>query len=241
MTAPYAYSLINPNRWSPAMVKARKAWRCEHRHDGINHAACYNKAHGIEERKGFLDIEANNLNADFGTCISWAIKTIGEDEIYYDHVTADETTSGVYDGRIIETLIEAMWDYDRICTHYGNNFRFDLPFIRARYLWLKARKLYSGPPFPEYGQMWVSDTYTMAKRCLKITSRRQGNVANTILGHDEKTVIDKDQWMAISHGGPKEREKAIKYIVDHNLHDVSQGEQNYLALLPYVREVRTSI
>jgi len=47
--------------------------------------------------------------------------------------------------------------------------------------------------------------------------------------------------LAIKYGTKQQRNDAIKYIVDHNLRDTEQLEGNYLALLPYVKEVRSSI
>jgi uncharacterized protein YprB with RNaseH-like and TPR domain len=238
----YKESQINPNRWSDEMIKNRVEFKCkEHRHNGVNHAACYNKEKGIEERKGCLDIEAGALNADFDICLSWSIKKSGKDEVVFDHLIKTDLTIGRYDSRLIATLIDEMWNYDRLITHYGSNFRFDIPFIRARYLWLVARGLYEGKPFPQQGEMWLSDTYTFAKKLLKIASRRQDAVANAILGKDIKTRIDKDHWMAIKYGSPEKRSAAIEYIVDHNIKDVYQLDENYCTLLPYMRETRTSI
>ena len=238
----YQYSLIIPGRWSKQEIAKRKKFHCsEHRHNGIQHAACYNRENNIEERVGCLDIEAGALNADFDISLSWAIKQSGVDATKYDHITGADITKGRYDSNIIASLIDEMWNYDRLVTHYGSNFRFDIPFIRSRYLWLKARGMYIGKPFPTYGQMWLSDTYTFAKRLLKITSRRQDNCAKVILGKDVKTRIDKDYWMAIKYGGTEERKVAIEYIVDHNLKDVEQLDGNYLTMLPFVRPVRSSI
>lgn len=237
----YKDSLINSHRYSKEVIASREGYSCEHGHNGMRHPACYNKEFNITERVGCLDIEAGALNADFDICLSWAVKKSGEDDVTYNHLIRTDLIKGRYDSILIASLVEEMWKYDRIVTHYGSNFRFDIPFIRARYLWLKARKMYDGLPFPCYGEMWLSDTFAMAKKLLKITSRRQDNVANTILGKDIKTRIDKDYWMAIKYGSPEEREKAIEYIVDHNIKDVEQLDANYLKLRPFIRETRTSI
>jgi len=228
-------------RWSPNVIARRRSFRCEHGHSGLTHPNCYVKEKGIEEVKGCLDIEAGALDADFDICLSWAIKTAGKDEVFYDHVTKEDLDSGQYDKRIIESCVETMWIYTRLITHYGSNFRFDIPFIRARYLWLKARGLYEGERFPQYGEMYISDTFAMAKKLLKISSRRQDNIGSVVQGKDIKTKINKDHWMAIKHGNNKQRMAAIDYIVDHNLKDVEQLEGNYFALVPFVREVKSSI
>ena len=237
----YMYDDIIPVRYSPKMQIKRQGWRCEHRQTGLKHPNCFNKEYNIQEKKAALDIECGALDADFDIILSWSIKTIGKNELWFDHITKKDLSSGQYDSRIVQTIIETMWRYSRIITHYGNAGRFDIPFLRARYLWLKARNLYKGPDFPGYGYMYQSDTYSMAKRCLKISSRRQGSVANTILGEDIKTKIDKNYWMAVKYGNDKQRKEALKYILDHNHKDCEQLEGNYLALKPFIRETRTSI
>lgn len=214
---------------------------CQHRHRYSTHFSCFLREFNIHERKAALDIEAGGLDSDFDITLSWAIKTIGKDEYLYDHITKDDLDSGIGDAWILSTLIETLKTYDRVVTHYGNAGRFDVPFIRGRYLWLKARGIYKGPDFPVYGEMYQSDTYSFAKRCLKIHSRRQNAIAKAILGVDIKTKIDNDYWLAVKYGTKQQRNEALKYIVDHNLKDVEQLEGNYLALLPYVREARTSI
>lgn len=242
MIKPYKYSKINPLRYSPEIIASRKLFRCRHRHNGILHAACYNEAKNIQEKIGCLDIEAGGLDADFDIILSWAIKTVGKDEILYDHITNQDINDGVYDANITSTLVHHLWDYDRVITHYGNRGRFDIPFIRARYLWLKTRKMLDRSIiFPGQGMLWQTDTFTIAKATLKISSRRQNVIANTITGNDIKTKVDRDIWMSIKYGSTKERKKALKYITDHNFRDVEQLEANYLLLRPYCRETRTSI
>jgi hypothetical protein len=238
----YQYSRINKLRWSDKEIARRKAWHCdEHGHSGITHPNCYNAAHDIVERKGGLDIEAGALNADFDIMLSWAIKPIYGGATLYDNVTHKDIVTGAYDSRICATLVQTIWEFDRVITHYGNNARFDMPFIRSRYMWLDARKMYDGPEFPGFGMLWQTDTFTMAKQKTKISSRRQDNIASCILNKDVKTKIDKNHWMAVKYGSTKERTVALNYIVEHNLADVEQLVDNYLTLLPFCREARTSI
>ncbi len=235
-------SRIIKSRWTEEEISERLVFKCKlHGHNGVAHPACFNKENNILERKACLDIEAGNLHADFGIMLSWSIKTSGEDNIVYDHITKEDLEDGKYDARLMESLIDTLWEFDRVITHYGNANRFDMPFVRARYLWLLSRKLYSGERMPGYGEMYQSDTYTMAKKLLAISSRRQNVIANTIQGIDVKTPIDRDQWLAIQYGNNKQRKAAIEYIVEHNIKDVEQLDENYLRLLPFVNETKTSI
>lgn len=234
-------SEIIPLRLTSDMKRLREQWRCKHGHTGLSHPNCYIKENNIQERKGCLDIEAGGLKGDFDLMVSWAIKISGEDEYVYDHLTTSDLKNGLYDSRIMSTLVENMWRFDRLITHYGGPGKFDLGFIRARYLWLIApkRNIYKGERMPGYGEMYYSDTYPMAKRALTISSRRQNSIASTILGEDIKTAIDRDYWLDIRYGTPLQRQKAIEYIIDHNLRDVEQLDQNYLTLLPFVKETRS--
>lgn len=237
----YQYSRIVPIRWSKEEINNRESYKCEHGHNGITHPNCYNKKNNIQERKACLDIETGNLKADFAIMLSWSLKVSGEDAITYDHIVKEDLQSGEYDSRLMETLVENLWNYDRLLVHYGKNGYFDIPFARARYLWLLARKKYYGDRFPGYGEMYVSDTYTMSKNLLTISSHRQNVIANTIQGIDVKTPIDRDYWLDIQYGNNAQRKAAIDYIVEHNCRDVEQLDANYLLLLPFVNERKTSI
>lgn len=231
----YQYSNINPLRYSPEMIRSRKGWHCkEHRHNGIQHANCYNKENDIQERIGCLDIECGGLDAGFDIVYGWCIKLHGKNEIYYDILTVDDLKAGIKDRRVLESLCNTLWKFDRLITHYGSRARFDIPFIRTRCVRL-------GLDFPTYGMLWVTDTYTLAKNLLRLTSNRQSRVARAILGKDEKTTIDDTYWMNVKYGTEKERKKALKYVLDHCEHDVYQLDDNYTKLRPFVRETRTSL
>lgn len=231
---PYQYSRINPLRWSEAEKNRRKAWKCDHSHTGIKHPKCYNEAHGIVERIGCLDIEAGSLTANTDIMLAWGIKTVGKDEIFYDHVTEESLREGVKDRHIVETLIDTMWKYDRLVVHYGKRGWYDTPFTRTR-----AMKL--GLEFPPLGMIWVSDTCTMSRQVLRLTSNRQGVIGETILGKSDKTRVDFNHWINIKYGTPEEKKVAIDYIVEHNIIDVEQLEKVYLKFKPFCREPRTSI
>lgn len=234
-------SRIIRSRWTEDEIQERMDFQCEHGHNGLAHPNCFNKENGISERKGCMDIESSNLKADFAICLSWCIKLSGADSYTWDSIRKEDIERGLYDAKVIASLIEEMWKYDRLITHYGNSYKFDIPFVRSRYLWLKARNLYKGPEFPGHGMLYVSDTYTMAKKLLAISSYRQNVVANIVQGKDVKTPIDRDYWMAITCGSNKQRKAALEYIVEHNIRDCEQLDYNYLALLPFVKESKTSI
>jgi len=232
---PYQYSQVNPLRFSKEEYLRRLNWSCpDHRHTGLStgHIACYNRYWGIEERKGFVDIEASNLDANFGIILSWCIKAVGKNEIYYDCLTSKDLRDGTMDKRIVETLIDHLWRWDRVIGHYSS--KFDFPFIRTR-------ALIHNIPFPEYGYIWHTDVWKMARNKLRLSSNRQGSVARAIQGKDIKTSIHPDKWLQVQFGNAQQRKKALDYVLKHNEFDVIQGEKNYLLLLPFIRETKTSL
>lgn len=231
----YKFSQINPLRWSKQEIEKRSMWRCPaHRHQGLSsgHQACYNSYFGIKERIGCLDIEASNLRADFGIVLSWCIKTSEEDTIYYDCLTSKDLQQGTLDRRLMETLINTLWKYDRIVGHYSS--RFDVPFIRTRAMKWDLE-------FPTYGMLWHSDVWRWAKYKLCLSSNRQGNVASAVQHFDVKTKMHPEKWLAVQFGSKAERKEALEYVLDHNEKDVRQLDGNYLKLKPFIKERRTSL
>lgn len=204
---------------------------CKHGHRYLAHFNCFLKEHDIQERIGCLDIECGSLKANVDIMLSWAIKEVGGDT-YYDAVTPEELAEGGYDRRIVETCVDTMHRFDRVVGHYSTYF--DIPFIRTR-------ALAHGLDFPKPGVIYHTDVWKMARKALCLSSNRQDTVAETIIGKNIKTRVDFRYWTAAKYGSPKERRKALKYIVEHNLLDVEQLEANYLKLREYVRETRTSI
>jgi uncharacterized protein YprB with RNaseH-like and TPR domain len=230
------------DKWTPKCTNIIKAtpeelkWlashNCKHGHKMIAHFNCFLKEHNIEEKVGCLDIEASNLDANFGVMLSWAIKPVSADYTYYDCLTLEDIDKGTSDKRIVESCVERMLEFDRLVGHYS--CRFDFPFIRTRAL---HHKLY----FPEYGLIYQTDVWMMAKKKLKLHSNRQDCVAECLLGENIKTRLHPQKWQEVQFGTKAQRREGLRYVLDHNLRDVEQLEANYLALKPFVKETRTSI
>jgi len=201
----------------------------EYDYPGIEHPATMGK-----ERVGFLDIEASNLDANFGFMITWTILA-DDGAMFFDYLKDEDFKKGrnaqemfQVDKRIVKHLIDILFKFDRIVTHYGR--KFDLPFIRTR-------ALIDGIPFPGYGSLFNDDTYSMARRKLKLNSNRLDSIARTLFGHSDKTHLDGAIWTSAARG---DRE-SIKYILDHNKIDVIELRKIWYALKEYVPYRRTSI
>lgn len=207
--------------------------RCEaHGHRYSSHLNCFYGEEQYPEKVVGLDIEASGLNADFGLMLCFCMKPLGSDKIIWDCLTLDDIDSGIQDKRIVESCIDELVKYDRVYGHYSS--RFDIPFVRTR-------ALVHGLYFPGYGAMKQSDTWEMAKRKLKIHSNRQDSVSAALTKKSDKTRIHPDVWLKAQFGTKKERKEALKYILDHCVIDVTELEENYLKLLPFVKPSNTSI
>jgi uncharacterized protein YprB with RNaseH-like and TPR domain len=181
---------------------------------------------------GFFDIECSGLVADFGMMLSWAIKELDGD-IDYDYLTVadiDNSKDGQEDRRIVESLVQALSRYDRIITYYGNDYRFDVPFVRTKAVAMDI-------PFPCFGQIKHEDLYPIIKKKFRLSRNRQENAARTLLGTTEKNHVDGAIWRAAARG----KKRAMGYIVDHNHRDVRDLERLYLKVINFVRRNDSSI
>lgn len=204
--------------------------RCpEHNHTYLSHYSCYKPEHS--ERIGFLDIEASNLDADFGIILSYCIKVENEDRIFEDVISKEDldcSTAGDEDKRIVRQLVMDLNNFDKIVTYYG--CRFDLPFIRTRALMCNV-------PFPHYGSLVHKDLYFVIKNKFKLSSNRLENACRVILDKTNKTRIESKFWRAAARGD----EKSLAYVLDHNRKDVIDLETLYHEVINYSRQQNVSI
>lgn len=203
-------------------------WKCSHRHNGVRHFNCFTKEFGLIERIGFLDIETSNLKADFGIVLAWCLLNDNGDIIWGTIDKELDIDTGTEDKRLIASCIGAMKFYDRIITHYGTYF--DIPFLRSR-------ALIHGLAFPEYGTLWHTDTWKMAKRTLCFHSNRQNCIAEGLYGKTQKTRISHPAWRKAMLGD----DRAALEVLDHCKKDVSELRKNYRTLLPYYKLSKSSI
>lgn len=202
--------------------------RCEHRHSYIEHNSCYK---GMEERIGFLDIEASNLDADFGIMLSYCIKDSKSTKIYEGVITKqdiDKAQAGDEDRRLVAQCIEDIGRFDRIVTYYGK--RFDIPYIRTR-------AVTNDVPFPYYGTLVHTDLYFTLKFKFKLSSNRLENACRVLLHKTDKTRVDSRYW----RGGQRGDKKSLDYILDHNRKDVWDLEKLYNKVVYFSKQTDSSI
>lgn len=226
--------------------------RCIHRHTIKEHPSCFKKGlikeykpiinkeehkHKVELsskpwykedglRVGYFDIETDNLNADFGTMLSWVIKE-KDGAYHYDVITKDDLFSGVYDKRIVESFLKELKRYDIIMGYYSTGF--DLPFVRAKALHYEL-------PFPGYGDIYHWDLYYTVRNKLKISRKSLDNACD-FLNIPGKTQIDKSCWRKGKYGD----EESLAYILDHNLADCKILEELHNKLEFTRKWIKTSL
>lgn len=221
------------HRMTKAEIVRASKWRCplpgHSRHTGVEHWKCYLKYGMAQERMGFLDIETSNLKADYGIMFGYCIKPNDGGEIVERFVTKEELgREKCMDRKVIQELIDDIQTFDRVVTHYGT--RFDIPFSRAR-------AEYHELEWPEYGIIYHTDTYYMARRALCISSNRLENVCNHLFGESNKTRILARHWVRALQGD----KKALEYIADHCRKDVIDLERVYNRLVIYTKGGNRSI
>lgn len=205
-----------------------KNWRCEHSHSGLEHPVCWQR--DAPKKIGYLDIEASNLDADFGMILSWCIKH-GDLDKYEGYVLRRRDYRTVErDKEAIRRLIIALGKFDTIVTYYGHDWQFDMPFIRAR-------ALKYGFQFIPYKGLIHIDLYRSAKAKFKLHSGRL-DAAVDFFNLGEKTKIKGDMWV---RANAKFDKKALGYIWEHNKIDTEVLEKLHKLLMPYITVSRRSI
>jgi len=200
---------------------------CKHGHTYLEHYKCFideaPDASPFKERVGYFDIEASNLNANFGYVFSYAIATDGE-EVLGRVLRPSEIRSGTFDAKLMSELCKDLRKFHRIVVHYGGDGRFDCPFVRTR-------AIKAGTDFPLYKEIYVSDTWRFSRNKLKLSSNRLDTICK-FFGIESKThPMDFDRW-CVAMTGNKE---ALEYIWAHNVEDAISLREVYNLLKPYAR------
>lgn len=205
---------------------------CPHGHPYIEHANCLEKAINYTEKVGSLDIETSNFSASFGVVVSWCIKE-HRGELYEDCLKDNDflDPKGWYDGRILQSCVDTMKQFDRLIVYWGKDRRFDIPFLRTRAVTM-------GIEFPLYQEGLVNDLYDIVKNKFKC-GRNSLSAICTQLGIDSKdTQMSPEMWVKAVVGRDRE---SIEYILQHNREDVISTEKLWNRISNFASTPNTSI
>lgn len=208
--------------------------RCIHRHTIDEHPSCFAKGliklpDDLTDRQweritgipwyqfpgyriGYFDIEVDNLKADFGTVLSWAIKEKGGGTAY-DVITREDIFENPAspDERITKSFVEEMYKYQIIVGYYST--KMDLPYMRTKALRYRL-------DFPSYGDVYHWDIYYTVRNKLQLSRNSLDNACD-YLGIEGKTPLDKNIWRVAKYGDPD----ALKEVLIHNIGDVEILEE----------------
>ena len=217
---------MNVATLSKAELVARAKFRCIHRHNGLDHIQCFDKANP-GERIGFLDIEATSLNASFGYMLSYCIKRHGGDVIKRP-IEPAEVKSHRYDKRLCEQFLQDIGEFDRLVTYYGT--RYDIPFLRTRCL-------YWNLDFPPMGTMFHTDMYFTVRNKLRLYRNRLETACDMFGIESKGHRLTPSVWQDAQTGD----KKAIDFVLTHNIEDVVSLEALWEKLNGHYRLNKTSV
>ncbi len=207
---------------------ARMGFRCIHGHTGEGHRTCYDQAKGIKQTIGFFDIETFELNADWGFVFSYCIKRQGGSIIKRVVKGRDVLNWKVRDRKIVEQFCEDVKEFSALVVFYGKDTggkfqRHDIPFMRTRALRWGIKN------FPKQRELVIIDIYDTVKSKLKQKSNSMKNTCRLLDIPCKETPIDWNQWQKARDGD----DKALAYVLKHNIEDVVATEELYNAVYQY--------
>jgi uncharacterized protein YprB with RNaseH-like and TPR domain len=219
---------------------------CIHRHDIDSHPGCF--LNGLVKDKvaqkyskitgnpwytypgykiGYFDIETDNLNADYGTLLTWTVKEKGG-SIFTGKITQRELFTGDSDKRVVTELVAKLKEFSIIVGYYSTGF--DLPFIRTR-------AMIQGIDFPPYGQPYHFDLYYTVRNKFALSRNGLGRAVEVLVQDDSKTHCGYQTWARAKYGDPN----ALDEILEYNMQDVIVTEKLHDKIAPFATWQRRSI
>jgi uncharacterized protein YprB with RNaseH-like and TPR domain len=212
----------------------KHSFRCVHGHTAFEHPSCWEKQNGDFIKIGFADIEASNLAATFGIAYTYCIKEL-DGKLIKRAISLDDLHNAKYDKNLIAHFIEDSKQFSHLIWHYGGfNRAFDVPFLRTRAVkW--------GLPFPEHKCLFVGDTYPILRNKFKLHSNRLETACDFFDIPSKGHKMNPDIWLKMITGNKKLMQKAIDYILIHNVEDVISLEMLWKKISKYTKLGKMSI
>lgn len=162
----------------------------------------------------FVDIEATNLDANFGYVLCIGYKWAHEKDAKVISITdfKRHKTDCTDDRELLKEFSKIYEQADIVVWHYGE--RFDLPYLQTRLLMNKL------PILPVTSSV---DTWRIAKYKMKLNSNRLETLLKALECKYQKSPVDGKMWIRATAGD----KKAIKYVVEHCYFDIMVLEEAY--------------
>jgi hypothetical protein len=223
-------------------VLARDKFRCpEKAHgskNGWEHPRCFERyTRGLyQEKVLFFDIEAEDLNADYGIMFNW-YATDEEGNSFEDYITIDDikkykssdrNVEPKEDTRIVQSVVDLISKYTRVVGHYSCGY--DLPFARTR-------AVIDGVDFPSYGMIFQSDTWVFLKKKFKLSRNSLENGCRKLVGVTHKDKLS----LSIKHGCLRGEKWAMDLSRKHCAQDVEDLIALFNLTHKFMRKTKASI
>ena len=171
-----------------------------------------------------FDLETSGFDADWDILLSACIKPYGQDPIVFRADNYPEwITNRADDKKITIDIAKELQKHAIVVGHYSE--KFDTMFLRAKMF------RHGLEPLP---QMFGIDTWRIALKNFKVSSRRQRSLSIFAQLRPQKEEPEGDRWMRASFGGDKD---AMDKIVAHNILDVQELEKLACISFPYLRSI----
>jgi len=221
------YTLIRHKTKSEILNLARM--KCKHGMTLLEHPNCLAEF-SPSEKVGFLDIETFSFSfkADMGILLTYCIKDLNG-AVIANAITPEECKlEKDNDKRLMIELIRDMRRYGRLIGHYSG--WFDLPFLRTR-------ALYYGLDFPIYKEIYHTDTWIICKKKFLLKSNSLKNACEFFKIPCKNHKFTFESW----YNAAKGNQKAINFVLKHNIEDVRSTELLWKKITSYVNETKSSI
>lgn len=172
----------------------------------------------IAERAGavaFVDIEASNLKADFGTVVVVSIKPFGKPPITFSAAPGK-------DKALLEKVAVELSKYQVWVTFYGK--MFDIPFINSRLLLNKL------PPLSKNHHV---DMYWVIKSRTALSRRNQAHLLEWLETPSKKMSVSPNVW---AHMAAQPTE-SLKILRERCASDVTGLEAMYKRTKHLIQEI----
>lgn len=159
--------------------------------------------------------------------LSYCIKPMGG-AVLKRPIAPSDIRAKKYDKPLCEQFLRDLNSFDRLVTYYGS--RYDVPFLRTRCLT-------HGLDFPPIGSLFHSDLYYTVRGKLKLYRNRLEVACDQFKIPSKGHRLTPEVWMAAQTGD----QKAIDYILQHNVEDVESLEALWRKLGGHFRLNKTSV
>lgn len=170
-----------------------------------------------------FDIEASNLNADFGIVLCVGFQEVGAKRVEVMSIgDYNESDPIKAERKLLKDVSARLLDADVWIAHFGR--WYDTIFLNTRLLYHRLPLLPANFP--------LIDTWKVCKNQLKLRNNRLATLQDFLHLENEKNAIKPEQWIRAMAG----HRPSLNYIVDHCRRDVAVLVEAYELVRPLITD-----